>query len=184
VMADDLDEETVVRPRTPPPYTPSAPQPQASLAVSPWRIIVPSVIVLVVVFGAVFLLTRGSGQIQTNQNNQTQNGLTVDPNSQPVEAGSPPTGATEHGIESLPTATPATGSASPNANVRQSLPPTNVNGNFGANANTNRNSNQPREAPTPRPRPSPTVEKESPPPPLPKPSPTIKVVVKQSPTPL
>ena len=63
--ADDLDEETVVRPRETPQYAPPpAAAPDAMASFSPWRIIVPSAIVLVVVFGIVFLLTRSAGQPQ------------------------------------------------------------------------------------------------------------------------
>src|SRR5262249_4955953 len=122
-VTDDLDEETVVRPRDEetvvrrrpetPPYAQPIAQHDAAAGFSPWRIIIPSAIVLVVVFGVVFLLTRGSSQTPTTQT-QGQNGLVVDPNSQPVEAGSPPTGASEHGIEPLPTTSPAL--TNPNTN--------------------------------------------------------------------
>src|SRR2546427_2690536 len=63
--ADDLDdEETVVRPRETPQYAPPPAAPESRASFSPWRIIVPSAIVLVVVFGIVFLLTRSAGQPQ------------------------------------------------------------------------------------------------------------------------
>ncbi|HVS81193.1 MAG TPA: serine/threonine-protein kinase [Pyrinomonadaceae bacterium] len=185
--ADDLNEETVVRPRETPPYASAAaaPTPQASL--SPWRIIVPSAIVLVVVFGVVFLLTRSAGQTPPKQT-QGQTELAADPNSQPVQPASPPNGASERGIQPLAVASPTVGNANTNANANQSLPP-DVLGNFGANANGNdnasgrgnKNTNQPRESPTPKSLPSTGIKTETPPPP--KPSPSVKSVSKPTATP-
>jgi serine/threonine-protein kinase len=185
--SDDLDEETVVRPRQTFQYTPGAAGAEPVADFRPWRIIVPSAIVLVVVFGIVFLLTRGASPTQTNQTQgQGQPGLTADPNSQPVQASSPATGASEHGIESLPGAN-ALPSASPTANPKQT--PVDVLGNYSANSNSNdntfgrgnKNSNQPSESPSPRAKPSASVENQSEPPP--KPSPTIRTVTKPSSTP-
>jgi serine/threonine protein kinase len=178
--ADDLDEETLVRPREAPQYAPAAVAPDAMASFSPWRIIVPSVIVLVVVFGIVFLLTRSAGQPQPNPT-QGQTELAVDPNSQPVQPGSPPNGASEHGIQSLPTASPAIGNINTNVNKGSQLPP-DLLGNFGANANANdntagrgnKNANQTRESPTPKASPSSSIKTETPPPP-PKPSPSVTV---------
>ena len=185
VVNDDLDEETLVRPRaavTPPPplydqrIAAAAPVGSMSLA----KIIVPSVIVLFVVFGIVFLLTRSPGQTVTNQN---QNGLATDPNSQPVQVSSPATGESERGIQSAPLASPFGGaitesaSPTPNANANKSTPvmPTSVNGNFGSNDNTpergNKNTNTPRESPQPKPSP---VKTDTPPPPKASPKPTQK----------
>src|SRR5713226_370853 len=186
--ADDLDEETVVRPREMPQYAPAAAAPDAMASFSPWRIIVPSVIVIIVVFGVVFLLTRSAGPTQPKQT-QGQTELAADPNSQPVQPGSPPSGTSEHGIQSLSGASPPVGNLNTNANANKGsqLPP-DVLGNSGANANANdntsgrgnKNANQPRESPTPKPLPSTSIKTETPPP---KPSPSVKTVEKPAATP-
>ena len=185
LATDDLDEETIVRPRQTPQYALAA-EPSGPVAdFSPWRIIVPSAIVLVVVFGIVFLLTRGASPTQTNQT-QGQTGLIADPNSQPVQASSPPTGASEHGISSLPGASTLP-TASATVNPKQT--PVDVLGNYSANSNSNdnasargnKNSNQSTESPTPKAKPSPSIEKSEPPPP--RPSPTLRTVAKPSATP-
>jgi len=184
-VADDLDEETVVRPRETPQYAPPAPAQDALTSFSPWRIIVPSAIVLVVVFGVVFLLTRSPGQPQPKPTpGQTE--LAADPNSQPVQSTSPPNGAGEHGIQPLSDASPAVSSTNANANQRSHLPP-DLLGNFGANANDNtsgrgnKNTNQPRESPTPKSVPADSIKTSTPPPP--KPSPSVKTVEKVTATP-
>ena len=182
--ADDLDEETVVRPRETPQYAPSpAVTPEEIASFSPWRIIVPAAIVIVVVFGIVFLLTRSAGQPQPKPTpGQTE--LAADPNSQPVQPGPPPNGASEHGIQPVGAASPALGNA--NAS-RGSQSPPDLLGNFGANANDNtsgrgnKNANQPRESPTPKALPSESIKTGTPPPP--KPSPSVKSVEKLSATP-
>src|SRR6266850_2889833 len=92
VTADDLDEETIVRPRDevtvvrtreePSYIQPGADQPPLA-NFNPWRIMGPAAIVLVAVFGVVFLLTRGTSQTPTNQTGAQaagQNGLAADPN--------------------------------------------------------------------------------------------------------
>lgn len=186
--ADDLDEETIVTPRQPLDEVTvvqarheSAPLAQTPTAappagVNPWRILLPAAIVLVAVFGVVFLLTRGSSQTQLPNANVTQPGLVPDPNSQPVQPASPATGESERNIQSQPSLSPTPRSANVNANVGQQVPATTVNGNFGANSN--RNTNQ-RESPTPKP--SPKEEDEPPPPP--KASPTVPVAPKSTPSP-
>jgi serine/threonine-protein kinase len=181
VFADDLDEETVVRPRdevtvvSPGEQTLRADQSgtQSSLAsFNPWRIMAPAAIVLVAVFGVVFLLTRGTSQTPTNQPGQTnQPSLAADPNGQPVQPTGTPTGAGERGIQPSSTATPLGRSA--NANAGQVVVPGTSTGDFGSNDNSNKsapvnkNSNQ---SDAPPPKPSPTVDKSEPPPPRPSPS--------------
>src|SRR2546422_910511 len=98
VPPDDLDEITIIQPRQETTLIRSrqeiplpAQQVGVPATVSPWRVMIPAAIVMVLVFGAVFLLTRGTGQTPSDQTNgQQQTGLTADPNSQPVEAVSPP----------------------------------------------------------------------------------------------
>ena len=186
---EEIDEETVVRPRNQAPVrTPGGPGAGPIASFSPRRIIIPSVIVLVVVFGVVFLLTRSAGQPQPKPT-LWQPELAADPDSQPVQASSPPTGASERDIQSLPGAGPAA-SASANANVNPRHAPTDVLGDYAANSNLNddasgraRNSNQPSDSPTPKAKPSPSVEHTTEPQPLPKPSPSTRSVAKPSATP-
>ena len=169
--ADEVDEETIVRPR----YEMAAPQsaefvraPSAAPVVTadrfnPWRIIVPAAIALVVVFAAVFLLTKGSGPTDPNQLP-----LNADPNSTPVQPTGTPTGQSEMDIRPISVATPTPVSTPVETATKV---PAVVTGNFGSNDNTNtgrgnRNSNQTAQ-PTPD---------DEPPPPPPKPSPTVRTI--------
>src|SRR5205807_6654497 len=152
VPPDDLDEITIIQPRPetnivrsrqeipiPAPDVGAQPGPTTF---SPWRIMIPAVIVMVVVFGTVFLLTRGTVPTTSDQTNGQQTGLAADPNSQPVQAVSPPTGESEHGIQaqplpsssSSPSAVKENANANENSNQRGQLPPANISGNFGAEA--------------------------------------------------
>ena len=199
VPPDDLDEVTVIQPRQeatlvrsrqeiPVPAQPVEGR-AGSATVNPWRVLIPAAIAMVVVFGAVFLLTRGTVPTISDQTNGQQTGLVADPNSQPVQAVSPPTGESEHGIQAQPL--PSTSSspmgvkenanANENSNQRGQLPPANISGNFGAepspSGRPSKNANVPLELPTPKP--SPSVKTEPPP----QASPTVKTVSKQTPTP-
>ncbi|HMG72871.1 MAG TPA: protein kinase [Pyrinomonadaceae bacterium] len=199
ITADDLDEETLVRPRdevtvvrtrAEPPYVQQAAD-QAPLSnFNPWRIMAPAGIALVVVFGVIFLLTRGTSQTPTNQSPgqaQGQTGLVADPNGQPVQASGTPTGEGERGIQPTSSVSPSNRNA--NANASQAVVPGTSTGEFGSNDNANssapgnkngnKNANQ-RESPTPKP--SPSVDKTEPPPP-PKPSPSVKNTPKSAVTP-
>jgi hypothetical protein len=172
---DDVDEETIVRPRhefaaaqsAEFARAPSAAPPVTVDRFNPWRIIVPAAIALVVVFGAVFLLTRGSSPTDPNQP-----ALIADPNSTPVQPTGTPTGQSEFDIRSVsvPTPTPTPTPVSTPVETATKVPAT-VNGNFGSNENSNtgrgnRNSNQSVQ---------PTPETEPPPPP-PRPSPTVRAI--------
>lgn len=184
---DDADEVTVVRPREPlivprmrqeiPLSTPALEREGRASDFSPWRIMVPAAIVLVAVFGIVFLLTRSSGQTPPANQTPGQTTLAADPNSQPVQPAGSPTGASEQNIQPVTVASPG---VTPNANANRAaeVPSTIVNGDFGANGN--RNTSQPRESPVPKS--SPPVEKDEPPPP-PKASPSVKTVAKPAITP-
>ena len=193
-VSDDLDEVTLVRPPDevtvvrPRPAAPAYVQPIAESAamanINPWRVMIPAAIVLVAVFGVVFLLTRSTGQTpppgQTNQS-----GLTADPNSQPVQPAGPATGASERDIQAQSASSPSA-NANANANQKSQVTPTSETGDFGANANENtsgrgnKNANQPKEAPTPKP--SPSVENKTEPRPA-KPSPSVKTLPKTTPSP-
>jgi serine/threonine-protein kinase len=196
VQAFDVDEETVVRPREQingvgsrqeiPIAAARESERTALQNLNPWRVVVIGVIAMAVVFGAVFLLTRGSGQTSTQTNEQvTGTGLAADPNSQPVQPMPPPTGESERGIQSQPGASPLA-TVSPevkntDSNSGQTVLPTNTSGNFGTEPSpTATRMATPRESPSPKPSPSVREEEETPPP---RPSPTIKTVMKQTPTP-
>jgi serine/threonine protein kinase len=184
-VANDLDEVTLVRAPLMTSSAATVPRPVPA-SLNPWRIIIPSIVALLVVFAAVFLLTRNSGQTQTQQ--QTNQSLTVDPNGQPVQAASPATGESERGFQPNPVGTPAGGNAGVNANQNADPLSGNFNDNSGANTNENQNSagqgnknaNQARELPSPKSSPlaiappTPLPVKPSPEPPKPKPSPTVQ----------
>ncbi len=197
---DDLDEVTVVQPRdeatlvqarneTPPYARQSGDQPSPA-DFNPWRIMAPAAIVLIAVFGVVFLLTRGTTPTPTNQAGQTsgQTGLAADPNSQPVRATGTPTGESERGIQPTSSVSP---SASPlksnaNANADQGVPPGTVPGTVPSNENENtsglgsKNANR-RESPTPKP--SPSAVKAAEQPPASKPMPSVRTSPKPTATP-
>jgi eukaryotic-like serine/threonine-protein kinase len=189
----DDDEATLVHPRTVDEITSVQPRrvepvyvepliEEAPLpSVNPWRIMIPAAIVLVAVFGVVFLLTRGSGQTSvTNVNgnvNANQSVLSADPNSQPVQPLGTPTGVVESNIQPQPSTIPTPKPANVNAE------PASVVGDFGANENSNaprnRNANV-KTTPTPRSTPS----NDEPPPPPPRATPTLAAKPKATPTPL
>jgi serine/threonine protein kinase len=200
VVVDEPDEETVVRLRDEVTvvrprggrqlHIPTGGSQQvrdqgASADFNPWRIMAPAAIVLVVVFGIVFLLTRGAEPTPSGQTNgQTpQSGLAVDPNGQPVQPTGTPTGEGERGMPAS-TATPLTLNANATPSATQ-LAPSTVTGDFGTNANDNTssrgkgNANQ-RESPTPK---STPADDKSEPPPPPKSSPTAKTSPKPTVTP-
>ncbi len=191
---DAPDEVTMVRtreePRPPPrrepvrvPVSGAMPPPQQAAAFNPLKILIPSVVALLVVFAAIYALTRNSGAGEANTNQQTQT-LAADPNSQPVQPAQPATGKGEEGIPSGGTITPpATAGASPNASPVVSpeaieVPSPVANANANENANSNSNGNNNRKAPA-VPEPTKTVLPETPPPPAPSAS---KPVEKPSPT--
>jgi eukaryotic-like serine/threonine-protein kinase len=170
---DDVDEETVVRPRTEVTAAPSdefvSVYREAGPAVTvdrfnPWRIIVPAAIALVVVFAAVFLLTQGSSPIDPNQLP-----LNADPNSTPVQPTGTPTGLSESDVRPIAVATPTPAATKPVESATRV--PAEVIGDFGnVNSNTgrgNRNANQSAK---------PTPEDEPPPPPPPRASPTVRTI--------
>jgi serine/threonine protein kinase len=179
VRPEPDDEVTVVQPRHEPLSYEQPMMEQSALAkVNPWRIMVPAAVVLIAVFGIVFLLTRGTGQTPSPNVNLNQPGLAADPNGQPVQPIGTPTGEGERNIQSQPSATPTPRNA--NLNPVQEVTPSSITGNFGANDNSNtrnRNANQ-RESPAPKASPKP--EEETPP----KPSPTVRSIPKSTPSPL
>lgn len=135
------DEETLVRPRVES-NSAAAPRTGEGYAAPPpgnlnvWRILIPSLVGLLLVFALVYAFTRGS---QPANNNQSQPGLVADPNSQAVQPSAPATGKAEADI-------PLGGTQITNTNANTS---DNTNANANANAeatlspvvNLNSNSN-------------------------------------------
>jgi eukaryotic-like serine/threonine-protein kinase len=156
----ELDEETMVRPRVAQrPVANAAPRTNEMYAPSPvgnlnlWKILIPSLAGLLLVFAVVYVFTRGS---EPANNNQSRPGMVADPNSRAVEPSPPATGTSERDIPSGGvTANPVT-NASPNANANlnenanadaePTLSPV-VTGN--ANSDADENSNQNTSKPTP-----------------------------------
>ncbi|MEK6278916.1 MAG: serine/threonine-protein kinase [Acidobacteriota bacterium] len=172
---DDGDEETLVRRRytTPMPPVPAEPPavpthiPQSAAGFNPWKVLIPSVVGLLVIFGVIYAFTSNSQPTEVTPGT----GLAADPNSQPVEAATPPNGQAEAGI-------PSGGATNQNANNDTSATPSpthspeNVGG-ISDNQNQNTNSNKAPAIPTPsqaviieEPPPSPAATK----PPVPKPT--------------
>lgn len=141
------DEITVVRERPAPaaPVTrPMEPATAPASTFNPWRIMIPALAALILVFTGVFVFTRNSGQTQ----NPGDQPLTVDPNSQPVQPSQPATGQAEQGIKAnlpatAPSATPTPASAAATPNTGQE--------NTNARESGNTNANTAPELPSPKP---------------------------------
>jgi serine/threonine protein kinase len=192
--SEEKDEATVVRARPEP--TPVVESEIFSTEViapaesfNPWRIVIPALAGLLVLFAVVFALTRNSGsQPAANDNSQP---LGVDPGSQPVQPAQPPTGAGEQNIKPNAPVTPAEANVNVplepnpnrNENTKQPAGNKNENDNTGPSANSNsgetqpspspnKNSNQRRELPKPNINAVPGDTPDEPPPmPTPKPTP-------------
>jgi len=168
-VIDEPDEVTMVRTRQQPPPRPRhAPvtvpvqgatsgsmPPPAAASFNPLKVIIPSVVALLVVFAAIYVLRPNSVANDANAN-QPQQDLAADPNSQPVQPGASPTGKSEEGIPAGGSIVPpANVSASPNASVEVSPAPIEdvspvANANQNSNSNSNGNSNR-KSPPLPEP---------------------------------
>jgi len=166
VEIDDEDEETLVRrrqttPMAPPPLPPVAEPPPVS-TFNPWKVLIPSMVGLIVVFGLIYAFTRNSQP--SNQATPSASPLLADPNSQPVEAVSPPTGEAEAGIPAGDATNQNSAAASPTEPVQAPS----------VNLNTNQREPEIETPPSPEPTETPEIEKPRPSPsasvPLPKPS--------------
>lgn len=131
--ADDLDEETMVQPRLPAPNV----APSWAGGFNPWKILIPSMAGILVIFAVIYAFTRDS---QPTNTNQTEPALVADPNSQPVEPAPPATGKNEEGI---PTGSSNTNQVV-NTNVKanenseaEASPVENINAPANANAEAN-----------------------------------------------
>ena len=168
----ELDEETMVRPRVENRSVANvAPLTTEMYAVAPvsnlnlWKILVPSLAGLLVVFAAVYEFTRNS---EPANNRESQPELVADPNSQAVEPSPPATGRAEEDIPSGGiTANQVTNAnenaeanenANANPNAEATLSPiVTVNSNANSNVadeNSNQNTNKPPTANVPLPSPS------------------------------
>jgi serine/threonine-protein kinase len=180
--SEEHDEETLVRPRVRAEEVESREvvyrdAPPTAETLNPWRIIIPAIVGLVLVFGIIWALTRNSNQPTTNQQNTP---LAVDPNSSPVQPMPSPTGGAEQGIANSGATTTNTNL---NSNSATGKGQTSETGATGDNSNSARNDNtQTKTEPTPKPanenraeeRPTPTPEAspedtDEPPPPPPTP---------------
>ena len=172
--ADDADEATVVsaghaRPATgellPPPV---APVPESSF--NPWKIAVPAIAVLALVFTVVFFAQRRGA----SSTDQTEQPLQTDPNSQPAQSITPPTGQAERNLApSSPPTTNLQGAevGGVTANVNAGATPTPRGGKENANNEGQQNDNANEATPTPTPAkrlPQVNANVEVPPPPPPK----------------
>jgi serine/threonine-protein kinase len=162
------DEETLVRPRVDAglgayqaPRTTEIYPASPSSSLNPWKILIPALAGLLVVFAVVYVFTRNSQPVNSNQ---SQPALVADPNSQAVEPSPPATGSGEAGIPSGGATTNqaadsnTNANANINANAEETFTPTenlnaNANANIEGNQNSNANSNRP-SADVPLPAPS------------------------------
>jgi len=179
-VGDDLDEVTVVRPRPEPVRVPrapitvpvGAPAPAATTeAFNPLKILIPSAVALLVVFGLFYAFTGNSTTGANTNTNMNQPTLSPDPNSQPVQVASPPTGSAEQGIPSGGNTN--TANANKNSNANASAPtPEEINPSPEPTANENASPKPTSSLPAPQRTASP-VQVPVPPPPQPSPTATI-----------
>lgn len=161
--ANEPDEVTMVRrglnttPGTGAAAVPALPSPASTI--NPWKVLIPALAGLIVVFAVVYAFTRDS---QPGNTNQTEPALVADPNSQAVEPSPPATGAAEQGVPSGGATNSPAVDANANANANANVSPSPVedinpdlNTNTGINANVNQNANSNRPVTNP-PLPSPS----------------------------
>ncbi len=189
---DDGDEATVVRARAVDEPAPAVESEIISIAAAdapppdtfnPWRIVIPSIAGLLVIFVVVYALTRNSASPDDPGANDNSQPLTIEQGSQPVEPSGTPTGEGERNIAPNTSPTPG-GDANTqpgpevNPNANSGTPAGNENSNGKpANENTGqpeatpsptKNSNK-QELPPPRNTPTPDNQGDEPPPPPPTP---------------
>ncbi|HYH84658.1 MAG TPA: protein kinase [Pyrinomonadaceae bacterium] len=149
---DDSDEATVVsadyaRPVTDELPPPVAPLPTAS-SFNPWRIALPAIAALVIVFAVVYAVQRRNASPSEEQPQ-----LQSDPNSQPVQTITPPTGQAESNLAPSGAATPVV-FAGAAANVNAGPTPAPEQG--AENANQQPTEDEGEEDDTPEATPTPT----------------------------
>lgn len=161
--SDEVDEVTAVRGRVgiapdgSDAAMPAPPSPAGSL--NPWKVLIPALAGLIVIFAVVYAFTRDS---QPSNTNQLEPAIVADPNSQAVEPSPPATGSAEQGIPSGGTTNTQVVDANANVNANTEASPSpaenanvDANINAGVNENVNQNTNANRPAINP-PLPSPT----------------------------
>ncbi|HEY3039251.1 MAG TPA: protein kinase [Pyrinomonadaceae bacterium] len=189
-LIDDADEETLIRRRVTRQMEPPIASPDVSsfargmsgevpapTTFNPWKVLIPSMIGLLVIFGVIYAFTRNSQPTNATTSGST---LAADPNSSPVEPAKPATGESEAGI---PAGGTTSHSASANTNTNTSASPQageNPNDIGGVNLNVNENANEnsnTKKGVSPLPSATRSVDVEPPPPsptatkpPLPKPT--------------
>ena len=136
---EDYDESTVITPRPAAAeaetyetsrISTEAPPPEKF---NPWRIVIPALAGLAVLFGVIYVLTSRSNSAQPSANQPP--GLTADPNSRPVQPASPPTGKAEEGVASSSSAN--TSNSNTSATDPGAKQPENKNAEAAAAENTN-----------------------------------------------
>jgi serine/threonine-protein kinase len=139
---------------------PIAPLPEPSF--NPWRIAVPAIAVIAIIFAIFFIFQRRG----VSSSQPPQSPLQTDPNGQPVQSITPPTGQAERNLVPVPGApTPVATAGDPGAvpgtttggNVNAAATPTPVHGKANANqdeqpAENSNDDNAPKATPTPTPR--------------------------------
>jgi eukaryotic-like serine/threonine-protein kinase len=178
---EEYDEATVVRageraPTSEYEYFEDVIEPPPAAGFNPWKIIVPSAVLLVALLGVFYAVSRNSSPGAGNGNTP----FAVDPNAVPAQTAPPPTGAAESGVvpasttEPQPGATAATPAAEgAGAFPQQPVPSADPNATPAVveEAGGSRNSNSRREdrgeeeegaEPTPPPTPRPTQQRGSP----------------------
>jgi serine/threonine protein kinase len=168
-LAERDEEATVVSADYARPVTDELPPPVAPVnehtPFSPWRIAVPALAALAIIFAVIYAMQWRNAP--TSSQDPTAP-LQVDPNGQPVQSMSPPTGQAERNLTPVPSApTPGAGEViggtvptTPLGNSNVAATPTPVKGNANQNSKPDENANndngdEPKETPTPRAKPTP-----------------------------
>jgi serine/threonine protein kinase len=140
---------------------PVMPLPEPSF--NPWRIAVPAIAVIAIVFAVFFVFQRRG----VSSDQPPQPPLQTDPNGQPVQSITPPNGQAERNLAPVPGAPTPTAPAgefgtvpvtAPSGNVNAAPSPTPAHGKGNTNQdeqpaeNDNKNDNAPEATPTPTPR--------------------------------
>lgn len=139
---DELDEETVIRARPAAmayemeaPRTTRVSEPPPPQGSSPWRIVIPALAGLLVLFGVIYAITYRGNPAQPSANQAPE--LTTDPNSKPVQSAPPPTGNAEQGITSSASSNTSNSNTGGGSEEAGAKPAENKNAEGGAeNANT------------------------------------------------
>jgi len=105
---EEHDEATVVSAERRPPtaeheFFEDVIEPPPAAGFNPWKILVPSALLLAALLGVFYIVSRDSSPAADNSNTP----FAVDPNAVPVQTASPPTGAAESGVVPASTTAPS-----------------------------------------------------------------------------